>query len=141
MLERYLFSTAYDTAAYILRGDYAQLNFPDQKHQLNSNSLSGSTKALLEAKLQAIESQAQRKKTVEDPVSLQSSEPSQISSKNSSMEDLKLKVLREEPLKKELIELDNKFSGEVLGDMEGGGGIQLSRMPSLDMDMIWDAIL
>ncbi|KAF5752488.1 ethylene-responsive transcription factor ERF [Tripterygium wilfordii] len=46
---------AYDTAAYMLRGEYAHLNFPDLKDQLKSpNSLNGTTAALLESKLQAI---------------------------------------------------------------------------------------
>ncbi|KAF9606770.1 hypothetical protein IFM89_028146 [Coptis chinensis] len=47
---------AYDTAAYKLRGEHAQLNFPDLKHQLEANSLNGSssTAALLDAKLQAL---------------------------------------------------------------------------------------
>ncbi|KAK9140780.1 hypothetical protein Scep_010461 [Stephania cephalantha] len=48
---------AYDIAAYKLRGEFAQLNFPDLKHQLlisNANSLSGNTLALVEAKLQAL---------------------------------------------------------------------------------------
>ncbi|KAK8599695.1 hypothetical protein V6N12_049569 [Hibiscus sabdariffa] len=43
-----------DTAAYILRGEYAQLNFPDLKDQVVANSLNGNTAALLEAKLQTI---------------------------------------------------------------------------------------
>ncbi|XP_039037798.1 ethylene-responsive transcription factor ERF062-like [Hibiscus syriacus] len=47
-------ATAYDTAAYILRGEHAQLNFPDLKDQMVANSLNGNTAALLKAKLQAI---------------------------------------------------------------------------------------
>ncbi|CAM8998045.1 unnamed protein product [Rhodiola kirilowii] len=119
---------AYDTAAYILRGDYAQLNFPDQKHQLDSNSLSGSTKALLEAKLQAIASQPQKKKTVHPVLQLQSEEQPLI-------------LTELPPVKRELIELDEKLSCSHNQDVLGDIGIQLSRMPSLDMDMIWDAIL
>ncbi|KAJ6754622.1 ETHYLENE-RESPONSIVE TRANSCRIPTION FACTOR ERF061 [Salix purpurea] len=45
---------AYDTAAFMLRGDHAHLNFPDLKLQLKANSLNGATAALLEAKLRAI---------------------------------------------------------------------------------------
>ncbi|KAJ6751314.1 hypothetical protein OIU85_001810 [Salix viminalis] len=45
---------AYDTAAFMLRGDHAHLNFPDRKLQLKANSLNGATAALLEAKLRAI---------------------------------------------------------------------------------------
>ncbi|CAM9003331.1 unnamed protein product [Rhodiola kirilowii] len=119
---------AYDTAAYILRGDYAQLNFPDQKHQLDSNSLSGSTKALLEAKLQAIASQPQKKKTVHPVLQLQPEEQPLI-------------LTELPPVKRELIELDEKLSCSHNQDVLGDIGIQLSRMPSLDMDMIWDAIL
>ncbi|KAJ6302378.1 hypothetical protein OIU77_016463 [Salix suchowensis] len=34
---------AYDTAAFMLRGDHAHLNFPDLKLQLKANSLNGAT--------------------------------------------------------------------------------------------------
>ncbi|KVI00433.1 hypothetical protein Ccrd_021413 [Cynara cardunculus var. scolymus] len=43
---------AYDTAAYMLRGDFAHLNFPNLKNQLKTNSINGNTAALLQAKLQ-----------------------------------------------------------------------------------------
>ncbi|CAI0380191.1 unnamed protein product [Linum tenue] len=98
-------ATAYDTAAYILRGDYAHLNFPEMKHQLKANPLSGNTAALLESK---DEEKRQRK---------------EVSSEQRGR------------------------VAAVAGEAEEGGGngvdgvgVQLSRMPSLDMDMIWDAI-
>ncbi|CAI0380192.1 unnamed protein product [Linum tenue] len=93
-------ATAYDTAAYILRGDYAHLNFPEMKHQLKANPLSGNTAALLESKLRAISQQRQ---------------PHGIKNNNREAE-------------------------EGGGNGVDGVGVQLSRMPSLDMDMIWDAI-
>ncbi|KAG6667725.1 hypothetical protein CIPAW_01G120900 [Carya illinoinensis] len=131
---------AYDTAAYILRGEYAQLNFPDQKHQLKTNSLNGATAALLEAKLRAISQgiSAQKK-----PI-----EPPQTPSKNNPSEDTKLQALSQNSSRKERqfeweskagSEMsENKKTQEALSDVEA---LQLSRMPSLDMDMIWDALL
>ncbi|KAL5851501.1 hypothetical protein ACOSQ3_006619 [Xanthoceras sorbifolium] len=147
-------ATAYDTAAYMLRGDYAHLNFPDLKHQLKANSLNGNTAALLEAKLQAISqdisSQNINKTTIE--------QPSTSLKKNTKLSEntKKLKGLNQTPPKKErqLLELESKKVGsddhqkkienkktthqEVLSDVDA---VQLSRMPSLDMDMIWDALL
>lgn len=100
---------AYDTAAYVLRGDYAQLNFPDLKQKIKSNnSMSNNTVALLEAKLKAIATQKKQ--------------DSRSSSSSSS-------------------EVVNKKEEEMKKSSELGDGIQLSRLPSLDMDMIWDALL
>ncbi|KAG6664063.1 hypothetical protein CIPAW_02G066200 [Carya illinoinensis] len=138
-------AVAYDTAAYMLRGEYAQLNFPDQKHKLQTNSLNGATAALLEAKLRAISQgiSAHTKPT----------EPPQTSSNiNHPYEDTKLKVLSQNPSRKEWLQFETleskvgseilieskKSTKEVLSDVDD---VQLSRMPSLDMDMIWDALL
>jgi hypothetical protein len=134
---------AYDTAAYMLRGEYAQLNFPDQKHQLKANSLNGATAALLEAKLRAISHSqgisAHKQPTYSPPTSPKN---------HLSDQNKKLKALSQNPPRKdwqfeleskvgsEVIE--NKKSQEVLSDVDA---VQLSRMPSLDMDMIWDALL
>ncbi|KAK4482554.1 hypothetical protein RD792_009714 [Penstemon davidsonii] len=110
---------AYDTAAYILRGDYAHLNFPDLKHQIKANSMNNNTAALLEAKLKAISKKG---------INVQQSS----SSLNQVLEsdDLKLKEAKKES---EVIEI-KKRSEDI-------DAVQLSRMPSLDMDMIWDALL
>ncbi|CAN0875453.1 Ethylene-responsive transcription factor ERF062 [Linum grandiflorum] len=90
---------AYDTAAYMLRGEYAHLNFPQLKHQLKSNN--GTTAALLQAKLQVVVNC--EKKTNDNN--------------------------------------NNSQQQQYHGIGVGGVGVQLSRMPSLDMDMIWDALL
>ncbi|KAL3620019.1 hypothetical protein CASFOL_034931 [Castilleja foliolosa] len=110
---------AYDTAAYILRGDYANLNFPELKQQIKASSSKryNSTAALLEAKMRAVSS----KKAVSakpDPV-----QPGlmEIGDNNKVGSDDEVKI-----------------SSEILLDVDA---VQLSRMPSLDMDMIWDSIL
>ncbi|XP_047951126.1 ethylene-responsive transcription factor ERF062-like [Salvia hispanica] len=110
---------AYDTAAYLLRGDYAHLNFPHMKHKIRANSLCGSTVALLEAKLKAV---AQAKK--------------EAGGSSSSSEEV---------IGKEVAEVEKSSSSVVeaigIGGGEGDAVHQLSRVPSLDMDMIWDALL
>ncbi|XP_043721556.1 ethylene-responsive transcription factor ERF062-like [Telopea speciosissima] len=127
---------AYDTAAYKLRGDYAHLNFPDLKHQLKANYSHGSTAALLEAKLQAFNDQ---KKATNIP--LPPSSPKKRVCQSSS-----LKILNQKPTRKDCsFDLENRIVSEVvetkktqeLSDMDA---VLLSRMPSLDMDMIWDAL-
>ncbi|KAI3823102.1 hypothetical protein L1987_04529 [Smallanthus sonchifolius] len=103
---------AYDTAAYILRGDCAHLNFPNLKSQMKANS--GNTAALLEAKLQAVS-----KRVV----------------------DVKGDDLAPELPVVGLSEIRSIGGGSEVVAAEVGEGFQLSRMPSLDMDMIWDALL
>ncbi|KAK6914308.1 AP2/ERF domain [Dillenia turbinata] len=118
---------AYDTAAYKLRGEYAHLNFPDLKNQLKSNSIDATMSALLEAKLQAVLQGASSNKNV----STDSSLPTKNNVKNLKQKELKFDA--------ELDGGENKKTREVLAsDVDG---VQLSRMPSLDMDMIWDALL
>ncbi|KAI3459665.1 hypothetical protein Pfo_016328 [Paulownia fortunei] len=133
---------AYDTAAYILRGDYAHLNFPDLKHQIKTNSMSNNTVALLEAKLQAISKGIATPKKVIDPRS-SPSEP--VLEEESKMKGLNQKVAKKEwPLEldsqvgSEVIEMKKSSEGMMISDADA---VQLSRMPSLDMDMIWDALL
>ncbi|KAL5542620.1 hypothetical protein UlMin_010330 [Ulmus minor] len=132
---------AYDTAAYMLRGEYAHLNFPDLKHQLKANSLNGTTAALLRAKLQAISqgvSSNSNKKLPANESSSPSSQKKQFS-ENGLDQNHKRKEWQsglESKVGCEVIE--NKKNQDVLSDVEA---VQLSRMPSLDMDMIWDAIL
>ncbi|KAK9725785.1 hypothetical protein RND81_05G169200 [Saponaria officinalis] len=136
---------AYDTAAYMLRGDYAHLNFPDQKHLLKANALNGATATLLESKLQAISQQQQqqqglnpRKKSADRllPASslLMNSLPDNSTQRKEWQFELDGRVVGSE-----LID-DNKKMIEVSAD-HNFDGVQLSKMPSLDMDMIWDALL
>nr|GEX24643.1 ethylene-responsive transcription factor ERF062-like [Tanacetum cinerariifolium] len=114
---------AYDTAAYLLRGDYAHLNFPNLKNELKANSINGHTAALLEAKLQTISS---NNKQVDDQLSPPSTEINLSTMDNHAD-----------------YELGNEKSKKPVeaGESDIAEGVQLSRMPSLDMDMIWDAIL
>ncbi|XP_047945133.1 ethylene-responsive transcription factor ERF062 [Salvia hispanica] len=89
-------ASAYDTAAYILRGDHANLNFPDRKHLIKAG---GGT---IEAKLRAASN----------------------------------KAVMVNPEKKSEVEVDVMMEMNVDGD-----AVQpLSRMPSLDMDVIWDEL-
>ncbi|GER36332.1 integrase-type DNA-binding superfamily protein [Striga asiatica] len=93
---------AYDTAAYILRGDYAQLNFPHLKHQIKARSRTNSSIA---AKIS--------KKFVDNKM-------------NNGVEGPAL-------------ELESR---NIIDEMKKSDeAVQLSRMPSLDMDLIWDALL
>ncbi|KAA0033302.1 hypothetical protein IC582_010476 [Cucumis melo] len=131
-------AVAYDTAAYMLRGEFAHLNFPDQKHRLKSNSLNRTTAALLEAKLQAItQGNSGRKKRIAATVSTIDSCEKGLMEGDSKVLDLRKKAS------------ENVCGGSETGEMkrnEDGNleieqHVQLSRMPSLDMDMIWDALL
>ncbi|KAK3187867.1 hypothetical protein Dsin_027428 [Dipteronia sinensis] len=137
---------AYDTAAYMLRGDYAHLNFPDLKHQLKANSLNGNTVALLEAKLQAIShqdisSQNNNKKTTSTiDHQQQQQQPSPKKINNTKLKTKAAKRERQFELEINKIGSDHHHQQDqvVLSDVDA---VQLSRMPSLDMDMIWDALL
>ncbi|KAK7278563.1 hypothetical protein RJT34_23595 [Clitoria ternatea] len=139
---------AYDTAAYILRGEYAQLNFPDLKHVIQANSLNGTTAALVEAKLQAISSQgvvSSHKKQTESPSG------SNYRRRQHSDENCKVKSTNVKDscsnIKEWQFDLESKFGAEVtersknaqneISDVEA---VQLSRMPSLDMDIIWNEL-
>ncbi|KAA8527928.1 hypothetical protein F0562_035203 [Nyssa sinensis] len=134
---------AYDTAAYMLRGDYAHLNFPDLKHQLKANSTNGTTAALLEAKLQA---GLQRLPNTKKPIDLTQTSPKKQLSENSKLKGLSQNA--QNPTRKEWqFEFENKVGSEVVENKKTQevlldvDAVQLSRMPSLDMDMIWDALL
>ena len=123
---------AYDTAAYMLRGEYAYLNFPDLKHQLKANSLNGNTAALLEAKLQAISQGISANKKSNDPSPAKVKDSNQNTAKREWQSELDSKAGSE-------VNENNKKTKEILSsDVDA---VQLSRMPSLDMDMIWDALL
>uniref|UniRef100_A0A6N2MDC0 AP2/ERF domain-containing protein n=1 Tax=Salix viminalis TaxID=40686 RepID=A0A6N2MDC0_SALVM len=138
---------AYDTAAFMLRGDHAHLNFPDRKLQLKANSLNGATAALLEAKLRAI-SQGNtisgQKKHSNDPPPPPPPPPDKIlhdmnatKPKNTTRKELKFDLEGKTGCH-ELIHEKQKGQEVVASDVEA---VLLSRMPSLDMDMIWDALL
>ncbi|KVI08296.1 AP2/ERF domain-containing protein [Cynara cardunculus var. scolymus] len=132
---------AYDTAAYLLRGDYAHLNFPNLKNQLKANSINRNTAALLEAKLQALSqgmsSEGNNNKKGND---LSSPLPEMALSETSMVGN----YTDYESNNKSRSEVSNGISKKPV---EAGPpsdfveGVQLSRMPSLDMDMIWDALL
>ncbi|XP_045820450.1 ethylene-responsive transcription factor ERF062 [Trifolium pratense] len=119
---------AYDTAAYILRGECAQLNFPDLKHVIQANSLNGTTASLVEAKLQAISQQG-----VSSSHRKQRSNNKHIdevkNGKEETMKDLKVGGDTDDRSK--------SMQNEIC-DVET---VQLSRMPSLDMDIIWNELL
>ncbi|VVA28656.1 Hypothetical predicted protein [Prunus dulcis] len=148
---------AYDTAAYMLRGEHAHLNFPDLKHQLKANALKGTTAALLEAKLQAITSSQAHQKAIMESKSSQLASPNKHSADDH--DDHKYSNLMinsnfsQNPTRKEwqfgleskvgsdhqvVIESKKSQQDLVSADVDA---VQLSRMPSLDMDMIWDALL
>ncbi|MED6134812.1 hypothetical protein PIB30_040426 [Stylosanthes scabra] len=131
---------AYDTAAYILRGDYAQLNFPELKHVIKANSLNGTISALVEAKLQTVHLQKKNPDKNNNNYD-DDSPPSAVSAcknKDSSSSTMELQFdSNERSNKSGSISLHHDHHHQVL-DVEG---VQLSRMPSLDMDLIWDALL
>ncbi|XP_020222424.1 ethylene-responsive transcription factor ERF062-like [Cajanus cajan] len=125
---------AYDTAAYILRGEYAQLNFPDLKHVIQANSLNGTTAALVEAKLQAISQGVSSHK--KSNVSLAGSrikhtdENGILTSISGKDSNSTIRVGAE-------ISERSKSTLHEMSDLET---VQLSRMPSLDMDDIWNEL-
>ncbi|KAF5736637.1 putative AP2/ERF domain-containing transcription factor [Tripterygium wilfordii] len=124
---------AYDTAAYMLRGEYAYLNFPDLKHQLKApNSLNGTTAALLESKLQAISQGLSGRKKANNGDSSPKTNVKCLSSHNNSTCTARIES--------EIVNVEGKRSSHqemIISDVDA---VQLSRMPSLDMDMIWDAL-
>ncbi|CAI9776971.1 unnamed protein product [Fraxinus pennsylvanica] len=134
---------AYDTAAYILRGDYAHLNFPDLKHQIKTNSMNNNTAALLEAKLRAISQgiPASNKAIDHDQKAIFLQEDSTVNGnlkqKSSSRKEWSLMDLESKAGLDQVIE-NKKNNQEGLSDIDT---VQLSTMPSLDMDTIWDALL
>ncbi|XP_059317286.1 ethylene-responsive transcription factor ERF062 [Lycium ferocissimum] len=117
---------AYDTAAYMLRGDYAHLNFPHLKNQLKANSMNGNTASLLEAKIRATSAQSKKGNIIDrDEISPKGLLDEKSTIKNAITQNQ---------------EMENN-SEKMKNNQENIDGVQLSRMPSLDMDMIWDALL
>ncbi|XP_022722995.1 ethylene-responsive transcription factor ERF062-like [Durio zibethinus] len=125
---------AYDTAASMLRGDYAHLNFPDLKHQFKANSFNGNTAALLEPKLQAASQGISANKKSNDP----SPTPAKVKDLNQNTAKREWQFELESKAGSEVYENNRKTPAILSSDVEA---VQLSRMPPLDMDMIWDAFL
>ncbi|KAI3791126.1 hypothetical protein L2E82_04751 [Cichorium intybus] len=108
---------AYDTAAYILRGDCAHLNFPNLKNLLKANSSTGYIATLLKAKLQA------------------------ISQGTADTKGCDLAPPLPEASLSEIVVVGGEPEVSVVVPPAATEGIQLTRMPSLDMDIIWDALV
>nr|TKS08011.1 ethylene-responsive transcription factor ERF062-like [Populus alba] len=120
------------------------------KHQLKANSLNGTTAALLEAKLQLAISQGNnisvQKKHSDDPPptspdkiihDMNATKPKGLS-QNTTREELQFELEGRTTGCHEVIRENQKGHEVVASDIEA---VQLSRMPSLDMDMIWDSLL
>ncbi|OWM67617.1 hypothetical protein CDL15_Pgr024702 [Punica granatum] len=144
---------AYDTAAYLLRGEYAHLNFPDLKHELKANS---TTAALLEAKMRTIlqgnqttcntnlssyaSSSAFLHKKV--PV-LDQSPKNPVPNLDSTVNVLSQHSPAGNDSNDSKPAFESKFGSSYHHQTAGreSEAVQLSRMPSLDMELIWEAIL
>uniref|UniRef100_M1D3E8 AP2/ERF domain-containing transcription factor n=2 Tax=Solanum tuberosum TaxID=4113 RepID=M1D3E8_SOLTU len=127
---------AYDTAAYMLRGDYAHLNFPHLKNQLKANSINGNITSLLEAKIRAISAQSKKANNISDRDENIIS-PKGLSDDNATIKNTIIQNQEKEINCEKLMEITKVKNI----NQENVDGVQLSRMPSLDMDMIWDALL
>ncbi|KAJ1404806.1 DNA-binding domain superfamily [Sesbania bispinosa] len=106
---------AYDTAAYILRGEYAQLNFPDLSMKPADSPAGSNNKHITD-------------------------ENGKLKSKNgkdSTIKEWQFDIESRVGLGGDTIERSKNTNHEI-SDVEG---VQLSRMPSLDMDIIWDELL
>ncbi|XP_058742137.1 ethylene-responsive transcription factor ERF062 [Vicia villosa] len=125
---------AYDTAAYILRGECAQLNFPDLKHVIQANSLNGTTASLVEAKLQAISQQGGSSSDRKQGDSLARSSNKHVDEIENGKDHESMKELK---VGGDTNERSKSMQNEIC-DVET---VQLSRMPSLDMDIIWNELL
>ncbi|XP_019180338.1 PREDICTED: ethylene-responsive transcription factor ERF062-like [Ipomoea nil] len=140
---------AYDTAAYMLRGDYAHLNFPDLKHRLRDNCINGNTAALLEAKLRSI-SQGTAAGATKKANNNNNNKNNEMMIKDPPPPNVKPLVNESSsgvtwtqnpvtPAAEIAAEKKKREVEEAAAENEGG--FQLSRMPSLDMDTIWAELL
>ncbi|XP_023514723.1 ethylene-responsive transcription factor ERF062-like [Cucurbita pepo subsp. pepo] len=140
---------AYDTAAYMLRGEFAHLNFPDQKHRLKSNSLNRTTAALLEAKLKTIsqENTSRKKTATSSTIAATTTIPTIDSSSSEKRSNLSQNPTRISP--ENMSGNGGNNGGSETGELKRNPDeifeieqhLQLSTTPSLDMDTIWDALL
>lgn len=142
---------AYDTAAYMLRGDFAHLNFPDLKHELvkGNRSLNSTTAALLEAKIRTISQGASPRKKLHrgsmpksagNTEGFASESPRASSPKDPPGSEWQLEF-EARVVGSEMMSLSKKTQEATVSAGADADAVQLSRMPSLDMEMIWDAIL
>ncbi|KAL5069308.1 hypothetical protein RYX36_020195 [Vicia faba] len=125
---------AYDTAAYILRGECAQLNFPDLKDVIQANSLNGTTASLVEAKLQAISQQGVSSSSHRKQGNSGARSNDKLVDEIENRKDERVKELK---VGGDSNERTKSMQNEIC-DVET---VQLSRMPSLDMDIIWNELL
>ncbi|PKA61299.1 Ethylene-responsive transcription factor ERF062 [Apostasia shenzhenica] len=126
-------AVAYDAAAYKLRGDFAQLNFPHLKHQLHHRPESAAAVSLLEAKLKSFGFDG-------SPAS------SGSSCSSSSCRGRVMGGGDEAPAKRQKVaEMEGAPARAPAAKEEkvdwDADGLPLSRMPSHDMDSIWDSLL
>ncbi|XP_009415091.2 ethylene-responsive transcription factor ERF062 [Musa acuminata AAA Group] len=128
---------AYDMAAYKLRGDSAYLNFPHLKHdlhELGSPHLHSSVASLLEAKLNALCNSSSSSSSSSGSCKQKKAGKDDKSAVASITRTPRKEGLQSDQGRREISQQELLISG---GDAEG---VLLSRMPSLDMDMIWDSL-
>ncbi|KAG0456544.1 hypothetical protein HPP92_024332 [Vanilla planifolia] len=117
---------AYDAAAYKLRGEFDNLNFPHLKHRLGGDRVHCAAISLLEAKLCSFDGEHGKP----------GKEPPAGRRKRRRVGEKREKVFKEvePPLLPEAVA---PSPPPIDGDVDG---VLLSRMPSLDMDSIWDSL-
>lgn len=139
---------AYDMAAYKLRGDFAQLNFPHLKHHFHeaARGSHSPTISLLEAKLKAFRESSSSfaasgaKQTPEkDLLKMVGQECKPVAKKQRVERDdeSSSRSSATKMIKKEVQYSDKYDTSSSSGEIEE---VLLSRMPSLDMDSIWDSL-
>lgn len=144
---------AYDRAAYKLRGEYARLNFPNEK-DLTSIGLIGDGRKLsalrtavdnkLEAICHKVRREKARKREERKKVTVvgNSTAVSSGGDESSSGSDMGPSCIVEDGIwKGENSPSGSCFSGELTVAEEAEiGGWSLARMPSYDLDSIWEIL-